>query len=268
MQLVVGFGGYASAGAVLGRAQPRPAVLAEANARPVEQPRARRLARVCVAWAEAAMAFRAPTRWSAVDRCADPRRARGAGRGRAAATPAWAPAPGGARRAAFAWLAVLNRRAPELARAGARRRPRRGVAPGRGATARRRARRPSAAARVPARVEAYVSDIAAAYRWRIWPTPAPAPRAPAELAAAGLPALLVLYGNASGDHQSGQRRRLARATGAFGGASRSDAAAALAAAPAPLAGDPAAWLAQARRVRALARPDAADAVVAACAALL
>ena len=125
-----------------------------------------------------------------------------------------------------------------------------------------------AAAGIAARVEAHVDDMAAAYRWADVAVACAGAATLAELAAAGLPVMLVPYASASDDHQSDNAAAFAAATGAPWTRESDWNAVTLAAALAPLARDPAQWQTQSRRIHPLARPDAADAVVSACAEIL
>lgn len=268
-QVVVGFGGYASAGAVLAaRGLGLGAVVHEANARPGLSNRVlgRVAARICVAWPEAAAAF------------ADAPRVRCTGmpiRAELAALAAGERPPprpdrlrllvcGGSLGSPF-----LNQRAPELARA--LRAAGLAVEVWHQAGARPLlddVRAAYAEARVPARVQPHVDDVAAAYRWADAAVACAGAATLAELAAAGLPAVLVPLAAAADDHQADNAAAFARAAGTPWVRETQWDAAALAAGLAPLARDPGLWAAHARRVRALARPDAADAVVTACAELI
>lgn len=267
-QLVIGFGGYAAAGAVLAaRSLGMPVVLHEANVRPGLGNRllGRLAARVCVAWPDAEAAFPGAAR---VRRTGMPIRAELAAL--AAATPE-PPAVGRLRLLVCGGSLgspFLNRNAAGLAAAlGAA-----GVAVETWHQAGERpleaVRAAYAAAGLAARVEAHVDDMAAAYRWADVALACAGAATLAELAAAALPAVLVPYAAAADDHQADNAAAFAAASGATWTREADWNPAALAALLAPLAGDPAAWRARARRVRALARADAADAVVAACAELL
>jgi UDP-N-acetylglucosamine--N-acetylmuramyl-(pentapeptide) pyrophosphoryl-undecaprenol N-acetylglucosamine transferase len=267
-QLVVGFGGHASAGAVLGaRSLGLGTVLHEANARPGLANRllGRVAARICVAWPEAAAAFPGAAR---IVHTGMPIRPAIAALTAGERSP---PAPGRLRLLVCGGSLgspFLNRHAPELARAlrdG-------GVAVEvwhqAGAWPLDEVRAAYAAVRVAARVAAHVDDMTAAYGWADLAVACAGAATLAELAAASLPAVLVPFASAANDHQSENAAAFARAAGVPWLRAAEWNPAALAAALAPLARDPSVWTAQAGRVRALARPDAADAVVAACAELL
>jgi UDP-N-acetylglucosamine--N-acetylmuramyl-(pentapeptide) pyrophosphoryl-undecaprenol N-acetylglucosamine transferase len=86
----------------------------------------------------------------------------------------------------------------------------------------------------------------------------------AELAVAGVPALVVPLASAALDHQDANARAFADATGAPWTREADWEPEALAAAIAPLIASPAAWSAAAAGVRRHAAPDAAAAVVRAC----
>lgn len=268
-QLVLGFGGYASAGAVLGaRSLGLGVVLHEANARPGLSNRllGRVASRICITWPEAVAAFPYATD---LPHTGMPIRAEMAALAAGDRPP---PAPGRLRLLVCGGSLgspFFNRRVPELAealrdagvtvevwhQAGARP-PLDDV------------RAAYAAVRVPARVQAHVDDMTAAYRWADVAVACAGAATLAELAAAGLPAVLVPYAAASDDHQADNAAAFARAAGTPWLREAEWNPAALAAALAPLAHDPSAWAARAYRIRALALPDAADAVVAACAELL
>ena len=86
----------------------------------------------------------------------------------------------------------------------------------------------------------------------------------AELAAVGLPALLVPLAHAALDHQVANAREFARATGAWWTREAEWTVDASAERLASLRDSPRAWAAAAEGMRRAAHPDAAAAVVAAC----
>ena len=264
-RLVIGFGGYASAGAVLAaRSLGLASVVHEANARPGVANRllARVAGEVCVTWPESAAWLPASAR---LHHTGMPIRA-----AIAPAAPRPAP-PGGRLRLLVCGGSLgspfLNRRAAELAAAlGAR-----GIAV---ETWHQAGARPLAeieaayaAAGVTARIEAHVDDMAAAYAWADCAVSSAGAATLAEFAAAGLPALLVPLATASDDHQADNAAAFAAATAVPWTREAAWNAVELAGVLAPLA-DPMEWMAQSRRVRAAARPDAADGVAAVCIAAL
>jgi UDP-N-acetylglucosamine--N-acetylmuramyl-(pentapeptide) pyrophosphoryl-undecaprenol N-acetylglucosamine transferase len=266
--VVLGFGGYASAGAVLGaRSLGLGVVLHEANARPGLSNRllGRVASRICVAWPAAAAAFPGAAR---VAYTGMPIRADLA----ALAAGDRSPPRSGHLRLVVCGGSLgspfLNRRMPALAKALCE--------AGVGVEVWHQAgphplddvRAAYAAVRVAARVQAHVDDMAAAYRWADLAVACAGAATLAELAAAGLPAVLVPFGTASDDHQADNAAAFARATGATWLRENEWHPAALAAALAPLARDASLWTAHACRVRALARPEAADAVASVCAELI
>ncbi len=267
-EVVIGFGGYASAGAALAARSLRvPVVLHEANARPGLSNRllGRIASAICIAWPEAADAFSHGARISLTGM---PIRADIA----ALAGAAHAPPVAGRLRLLVCGGSLgspfLNRHVPEMAallRAA-------GIAVDVWHQAGDRAldelRAAYDAAGIAARVVPHLDDMAAAYRWADVAIACPGAATLAEIAAAGLPVVLVPLAAASDDHQSDNAAAFATATGAVWVREAEWNAAALAGTLATLARDPAAWSAHSHRVRAAARPDAADAVVAALSALL
>jgi UDP-N-acetylglucosamine--N-acetylmuramyl-(pentapeptide) pyrophosphoryl-undecaprenol N-acetylglucosamine transferase len=121
-----------------------------------------------------------------------------------------------------------------------------------------------AAAGVAARVVAFEPAMPDRYRWADLAVCRAGALTVAELALAGLPALLVPLASAADDHQ-GENARVLEAAGAarrldprgLGGKELADAISALVA-------DPAGLLAMGRRAAALARPDAAARIAAEC----
>lgn len=131
-----------------------------------------------------------------------------------------------------------------------------------------RTRRAYADAGIPAVVRPYADDIADGYDWAHFAIVCAGAVTLAELAAVGLPALLVPLSSAALDHQSANARIFADAAGAWW--TREDAwdAEAIAAGITSLVQAPDAWRAASAAMRRAARCDAAPAVVAACEALL
>ena len=121
-----------------------------------------------------------------------------------------------------------------------------------------------AAAGVAARVEAFVDDMAAAYGWADLVVCRAGALTVAELAAAGIGAILVPYPHAVDDHQTGNARYLAEQGAALLLPQPDLSATRLAELLQPLLCDRARLLNMARRARALAQPDAAEQVAQAC----
>lgn len=121
-----------------------------------------------------------------------------------------------------------------------------------------------AAAGVTARVEAFVDDMAAAYGWADLVVCRAGALTVAELAAAGIGAILVPYPHAVDDHQTGNARYLAEQGAALLLPQMELDAARLAVLLGELLGDRERLLDMARRARALAQPDAARQVAQAC----
>jgi len=268
IEVVIGFGGYASAGAMLGgRSRRLATVVHEANARSGLANRllGRVVDRVCIAWPAAAAAF------------PDASRLRHTGMpirevmAALAVVPREPPPPGrlrllvcgGSQGSAF-----LNHHMPALAAALRAA----GVAVevwhqcGRHATDAVAAG--YAACGLTARVDAHVDDMAAAYLWADAAIACAGAATLAELAAAGLPALLVPLAKASDDHQADNAHAYAAASGAVWVRETAWNAARLAAVLAPLARDDGLWRAWSAGARRLARPDAAAALVEVCEDLL
>ncbi len=116
--------------------------------------------------------------------------------------------------------------------------------------------------------EPYIEDMAAAYAWADLVLARAGAMTVAELAAAGIGALLVPYPFAVDDHQRHNARPLVEAGAAQLVEERELDAATLAALLEALAGDRARLLEMACRARELARPEAGERVAARCAELL
>lgn len=269
VHLVLGFGGYATAGAVLAaRSLGLPAAIHEANA---FSGRANRLLgrtadRVFLGHAAAASAWPAgrcavtgtPVRPCIAALGEQPRR-----------PPVLAQRParllvlGGARGAAF-----FSPRLPPLLKALAARGVAAEVRHQIGAGDAGEVRAAYAAAAIAAQVDAFIDDIAAAYAWADVVIARAGASTIAELALVGLPSLLVPLSTAADDHQSANA-----AAHAAGGAAlwvresdwNTDS---LSASLAPLLGDPEVWQAAAARARRRAVPAAADAIVDQCEEML
>jgi UDP-N-acetylglucosamine--N-acetylmuramyl-(pentapeptide) pyrophosphoryl-undecaprenol N-acetylglucosamine transferase len=121
-----------------------------------------------------------------------------------------------------------------------------------------------ASAGAKADVVAYVEDMVEAYAWADFAVLCAGAVTLAEVAAVGLPVLLVPLGSAALDHQTPNARAFAEATGARWVSENAWEADALAAHVASLISSPSAWSVASGGVRRLARIDAAAAVVRAC----
>ncbi|MFN2308161.1 MAG: undecaprenyldiphospho-muramoylpentapeptide beta-N-acetylglucosaminyltransferase [Gammaproteobacteria bacterium] len=129
------------------------------------------------------------------------------------------------------------------------------------------ARAAYAQARVAARVEAFVDDMAAAYAWADLVVCRAGALTIAELTAVGVAAILVPYPHAVDDHQTGNARYLVSAGAARLIPQTELTPSGLAAVLGELGADRGRLLAMAEAARALARPDAARAVAQQCLAL-
>jgi UDP-N-acetylglucosamine--N-acetylmuramyl-(pentapeptide) pyrophosphoryl-undecaprenol N-acetylglucosamine transferase len=118
-------------------------------------------------------------------------------------------------------------------------------------------------ASVPAAVVPYLETIAADYRWADLVVARAGAGTIAEIAAAGLPALLVPLADASADHQAPNAAAVAAAGAAITVGEADWQCDPLAAQTTALL-RPAAWTAAAAAARRLARPDAADRIVDDC----
>jgi UDP-N-acetylglucosamine--N-acetylmuramyl-(pentapeptide) pyrophosphoryl-undecaprenol N-acetylglucosamine transferase len=117
---------------------------------------------------------------------------------------------------------------------------------------------------VEAEVTAFIDDMAAAYGWADLVICRAGALTVAELAAAGLPALLIPYPYAVDDHQVGNARFFVDAGAARMILQRELTPAGLAAELAPLLADPAGRLTMAEAARRQARPDAAERIATTC----
>jgi len=125
-----------------------------------------------------------------------------------------------------------------------------------------------AAAGIPADVVSYVDDMAAAYAWADFVITSAGAVTLAELAIVGLPALVVPLARAALDHQTANARAFAALTEVPWVKEDAFAPDALADAVATVLGSEVAWRAASARIRRAARADAADAVVRSCLALV
>ena len=121
---------------------------------------------------------------------------------------------------------------------------------------------------VAADVRASFDDVTAAYRWADLAIACAGAITLSELAIAGLPALLVPLATAALDHQRANARAFAAMTGVWWTGEDAWDATAVEERLAVLVASAGERRAAAARMAAAARPDAADAVVAACEALL
>jgi UDP-N-acetylglucosamine--N-acetylmuramyl-(pentapeptide) pyrophosphoryl-undecaprenol N-acetylglucosamine transferase len=118
-----------------------------------------------------------------------------------------------------------------------------------------------------ATVVPYIDDMAGAYAWADFAITRSGSATIAELAVAGLPSLLVPLPSAAGDHQTANAVAFAEAGAAYWVAESDWRASDLSGQIAGLLRDPRAWLAFSRRAHELGTPGAADAVVASCEAM-
>jgi UDP-N-acetylglucosamine--N-acetylmuramyl-(pentapeptide) pyrophosphoryl-undecaprenol N-acetylglucosamine transferase len=117
---------------------------------------------------------------------------------------------------------------------------------------------------VEARVTPFLHDVADAYGWSHFVIGRAGANTVAELAVAGLPALLIPLGDAALGHQDANAAEYAGRGGAVWCREDGFDVEALAARIASLAADAEAWIAMSAAARAAARPDAARAVVEDC----
>ncbi|MCW5892116.1 MAG: UDP-N-acetylglucosamine--N-acetylmuramyl-(pentapeptide) pyrophosphoryl-undecaprenol N-acetylglucosamine transferase [bacterium] len=258
-RLVVGVGGYASAAMVVAAWLRRvPVVLQEQNAIPGATNRSlARLARVvCVGFAEASRYLPA----GRAVHTGNPLRPE------VLAAPPAPPAPGtgllvfggsqGAQRINAATLAAMERLGP--AAAGLR------IVHQTGAAEREQVAAGYARLGLAARVEAFIQDMGAAYRAADLVVARAGAMSCSEIAAMGLPAILVPYPFAVDDHQRANAEVLVHAGAARMILDRELDGATLGAALAALAGDADVRRAMAARARAVARPEAAEAAADVC----
>jgi UDP-N-acetylglucosamine--N-acetylmuramyl-(pentapeptide) pyrophosphoryl-undecaprenol N-acetylglucosamine transferase len=261
-RLVVGVGGYASVAVVLAaRLRRLPTLLLEQNVVPGAANRtlARVADRICVGFAEA----RAYLPAARVVHTGNPIRA-----GIARLVPAPHPGTGllvfggsaGAHRVNVAVVAALRRVAPAGAPLA--------VTHQTGVADVETVRAAYADLGVAARVEPFISDMAAAYAAADVVVARAGAMSCAEITATGLPAVLVPYPHAADDHQRRNAEVLAGAGAAVLLLDRDCDGEHLAAVLVPLLEDPARRAAMAARSRALGRPDAAERVADECVALM
>ncbi len=119
-------------------------------------------------------------------------------------------------------------------------------------------------AKIEAEVTAFIADMAEAYAWADLVVCRSGALTVSELAAAGLPAILVPYPHAVDDHQVGNARWLSKAGAAHLLLQREMTVERLAALLAELLADPTRRLRMAEAARAKAQPDAAERIAEAC----
>ena len=266
VELVLGLGNYAAAGAVLGAWSLRLAtVVHEANA--VAGVANRLLGglvdRVLLGFASAASAF--PIGRAVVTGTPVSAAVRGVAGRRdepRAPGPARLLVLGGSRGSPF-----LNARLPEVVASVARRGVRLEVCHQTGPHDAYAVRGSYRRAGVVADARPYLDDVAAAYRWADLAIVCAGAGTLEELAVAALPALVVPLATAALDHQHANARAFAAATGTWWTREDTWHAEVVADRLAALATSPAERRAAAARIAAAARPRAAADVVAACEAL-
>ena len=114
----------------------------------------------------------------------------------------------------------------------------------------------------------FLDDMADAYDWADMIIARAGAGTLAELALAGVPALLVPLSDAAADHQAANAAAFAGRGAALWIRERDWSLDRLASDMTPILRDPAAWIAMSSAARALARPDAADAIVRDCEQLM
>lgn len=260
--LVVGVGGYVSAGGVLAAWTRRvPTVIHEANvgAGVANRVMGRIVDRVYLGWATTRDAFAA----SKVRLVGNPLRA-GIGARQASAPIAGQAARvlvlGGSRGSG-----VLNERVPDLLERVGALEANFAVTHQCGGDADAGALRAAYAQRsIDAEVVPFIDDIAGAYAGAHIAISSAGAVTMSELAASGLPAVLVPLPEATGDHQTPNARMFAEATGGPWSGTVDWAPDGLARRTASMMQDAEAWKVCAERVRALHRPHAAEALAEDC----
>jgi len=124
------------------------------------------------------------------------------------------------------------------------------------------------AAGISAHVEAFISDMADTYQWADFAITSAGALTLAELAACGLPALLIPLRNSAGDHQVANARAFAARTGGWWVTEEAWDPGPLAERIALLLRGTENWQSASKRMRELATPDAARALVADCEELM
>jgi UDP-N-acetylglucosamine--N-acetylmuramyl-(pentapeptide) pyrophosphoryl-undecaprenol N-acetylglucosamine transferase len=266
VRLVIGLGGYASAGSVLAaRSMGIPAIIHEANVSSGFANRvvSRAAQRVCVGWDATRDAF--PGRPVTVTgNPIVPDIAAGHANGHILLDgPRRILVAGGSEGSGF-----LNRRVPDLlARIQSQGIPL-DVVHQAGLGEEDPVRRAYAEAKVPARVEGFINGIAQTYRCAQFVISSAGALTLAELAAMGLPALLVPSSVVSAGHQHANAVAFAKSVGGLWVAENDWDPARLSESLGALLTNPAVLEEQARRTRALARPNAARDVIEVCESLM
>jgi len=124
------------------------------------------------------------------------------------------------------------------------------------------------AAGIPAHVESFISNMADAYQWADFAITSAGALTLAELAACGLPALLIPLRNSAADHQVANAKAFAERTGGWWVTEAAWEPRALADRIASLLRGTENWQSASKRVRELATPDSARALVADCEELM
>jgi UDP-N-acetylglucosamine--N-acetylmuramyl-(pentapeptide) pyrophosphoryl-undecaprenol N-acetylglucosamine transferase len=263
--LVLGLGGYASAGAVLAaRLLGIPTVIHEANVRPGL---ANRLLgpwvnRICIAWQETGDRFRSE-RTLLTGNPVSREIAFGAPGRPHAGSVRMILVAGGSEGSPF-----LNERAPELAQSVQRAGVELKVVHQSGWGDPAAIRADYAKRGVAARVEPFLDDMARGYGEADFAICCAGAVTLSELAAQGLPALLVPLATAAGNHQATNAEAYNRLTGALCASQQEWDCDRLAKELSALLAGAAALRVMSERAKAAARPEAARAIVEACEALL
>jgi UDP-N-acetylglucosamine--N-acetylmuramyl-(pentapeptide) pyrophosphoryl-undecaprenol N-acetylglucosamine transferase len=125
-----------------------------------------------------------------------------------------------------------------------------------------------AGAGIEATVEPFIEDMAATLAWADFAITRAGAGTLAELALAGVPALLVPLGDAAYDHQAANAAAFAGRGAALSWREQEWNTDTVAAAVSSLLQDPSAWTSMSRAMSSLATPDAASRIVRECEALM
>lgn len=265
VQVVLGLGGFASAGVVLAaRSLGLPAVIHEANATAGLANRAlgRVADRVLLGFADAETDF-PPARCAVTGTPVRPALLSIAGERTPIGRPLRVLVMGGSHGSPF-----LNAHAPGLVTAIARLGVPTTAVHQTGAADHTTVRAAYADAGIPAHVTPFLDDVGAAYRLADFAITCAGAGTLSELAAVGLPALVVPLGSAARDHEVANARAAAERSGVWWTTERAWDTATLAHRIAALAGDAAAWRETSTRMRRAATPAAATRILDACERLL